>query len=148
MRSTKIIVFIFLCVIMVLVWMRSCAVVAKKYGAKPQAENKTADVAPLVATIPSSKAATLQVQTVSEAPPNLRTKYTKWGRSPFVLQKSRKFGFNLNLAGVLWDKDNPQAIINGRIVGKGDEIEGFKVIEITKDKVILSDGANRVELRL
>lgn len=48
---------------------------------------------------------------------------------------------DLHLSGILWDEVNPTAIINDEIVAVGGEINGKKVVEIRKDKVILeADG--------
>lgn len=48
---------------------------------------------------------------------------------------------DLHLSGILWDEVNPTAIINDEIVAVGGEINGKKIVEIRKDKVILeADG--------
>jgi len=75
-----------------------------------------------------------------------RTNFISWGKNPFLLEKSSIIASGLS--GILWDKENPKAIINEAIVGIGDKVGGSIVKDITKDKVILNDGANDFELRL
>jgi hypothetical protein len=57
-------------------------------------------------------------------------------------------GFIAQLMGILWDERDPQAVINGVIVRKGDTIENATVLEVQKDKVLLSDGSKNIELIL
>ncbi len=38
----------------------------------------------------------------------------------------------MTVAGVVWNTDRPQAIINGQIVGIGDIVSGAKILEIQK----------------
>ena len=54
----------------------------------------------------------------------------------------------LVLSGVLWDDANPQAMIGDQIFGEGDTIQGYKVIDIQKTKVILDNGTATLELNL
>lgn len=78
-----------------------------------------------------------------------RSIYKSWGRDPFSLPGAsvKKFkGFILN--GILWDKENPMAIINNRIVKAGDSISGSVVIGIKEDRVVLTDGATEFDLIL
>ena len=44
-------------------------------------------------------------------------------------------GYTLN--GILFDKFNPTAVINGRIVRRGDDINNARVIKIDKNQVTL-----------
>lgn len=39
---------------------------------------------------------------------------------------------SVNIAGVVWNTDHPQAIINGQIAGIGDTISGVKIVDIQK----------------
>ncbi|MFH1504664.1 MAG: hypothetical protein ABIH08_04695 [Candidatus Omnitrophota bacterium] len=52
------------------------------------------------------------------------------------------------LSGIIWDEQNPKAIINGEIIGIGEEIGSNKIIKIEQNKVILSDGSSEFELKL
>jgi hypothetical protein len=66
--------------------------------------------------------------------------------APIVSEKALQSG--IDLTGILWDKDKPLAIINGEIVKKGVRVNGKTIIDIKRDKVILSDGAVLSELKL
>jgi hypothetical protein len=55
---------------------------------------------------------------------------------------------SLNLSGIFWDEQAPQAIINEKIVGIGDRVRGITVVEIKDDRVILNDGEKNIELKM
>jgi hypothetical protein len=76
-----------------------------------------------------------------------RSRVTGWGRNPFTLQPVRDLG-ELVLSGILWDATSPLAIINGRTVEVGDDIEGHRVAVIEPTGVILTDGTNTTRLSL
>jgi len=42
---------------------------------------------------------------------------------------------DFSVQGLVWGVDKPQAIIDNKVLNVGDEIEGAKVIEITKEGV-------------
>jgi hypothetical protein len=42
---------------------------------------------------------------------------------------------NLKLLGVLWDADHPFAIVNDETLAVGDEIAGWRIVEIQQDSV-------------
>ena len=54
----------------------------------------------------------------------------------------------IRVTGIAWDDVHPTAIINDQVIKRGDEIIGYKVIDIMRNKVILSDGFRNVELNL
>ncbi len=67
-----------------------------------------------------------------------------WGRDPFYRAKkgnipvvSENVQINWILNGILFNKQTPSAVINKKIVGIGDKINGAKIIDITKTKVTL-----------
>lgn len=79
------------------------------------------------------------------------TKDLRVTRDPFVagaptLEAASACG--LSLAGIVWDKDKPLAIINETILKTGDRIEPYEIIEIRQKSVILSDGINELTLTL
>lgn len=76
-----------------------------------------------------------------------KTAYLSWGRNPFVQREIalRKIPF---LQGVAWDEKKPKAVINGEILGVGGQVEGYRVTEIQKDRVLLNDGQQDLELRM
>jgi len=52
------------------------------------------------------------------------------------------------LEGIIYDKDSPTALINGRIVKKLDRIGVFTVLDISKNEVELSSGDDSTKLTL
>src|SRR3989338_63116 len=52
-----------------------------------------------------------------------------------------------SLSGIAWDEGDPTAIINGRIAHRGDSVDGYVVVDIQKDRVVLSDGTQDLELK-
>jgi hypothetical protein len=48
--------------------------------------------------------------------------------------------FDALLGGILYSPDRKLAIVDGRIVGAGDEVRGARIIDITPGAVILRDG--------
>jgi len=65
---------------------------------------------------------------------------------PIVSEKTLQSG--VDLTGIIWDENKPLAIIDGEIVKKGSNVNGKTIVEIKKDRVILSDGKIFTELRL
>ena len=82
----------------------------------------------------------LQTGGVKQRPP--RSQYLDWGRNPFLRQDI------LELKGILWDDQNPKAVINEDIVAVGDLVGGSLVVDIRKDRVVLYDGSSDFELHL
>jgi hypothetical protein len=85
-------------------------------------------------------------------PRRLATTYVAWKRDPFRGQISTGSRVNLekvvesllipkmanfNLTAISKKGDASFALINDQVVGVGDQINGFRVIEIRHDKVIL-----------
>lgn len=66
--------------------------------------------------------------------------------APIVSEKTLLAG--VDLTGILWDSDKPLAIIDGDVVKKGARVGNKTVVEIKKDRVILSDGMVLSELKL
>ncbi len=86
--------------------------------------------------------------------------YQKSGRDPFWpwVTKDGKFiqgegefgGFeDVVLQGIIWDpKGGSMAMMNGRILRKGDRIGRFEVISIDQEEVTLQAGEKQYTLRL
>lgn len=88
-----------------------------------------------------------------EAKDILDVKEQPWGRDPFVLQEVAQGDIDsiegLKLMGITaGEKAKPMAIINNEIVAVGSAIGKFKVLGISKDKVIVSDGEKDYELKI
>jgi len=79
-----------------------------------------------------------------------RSTYEGWGRNPFSESEVSSAGAfsNLRLSGIVWDPEDPQAVINERIVRVGHEIGGSQVVAIKETSVILKEGESYFELRL
>ncbi len=64
----------------------------------------------------------------------------EWRRNPFI--RGRGLGLSgagtLNLTGIMWDRNNPQAIIGDEVVKEGDVIGKYKIIKINEDSVVIS----------
>ena len=66
--------------------------------------------------------------------------------APIVNEKALSVG--VDLTGILWDENKPLAIIDGNIVKKGARIGDKTIIDIKRDRVLLSDGQVFSEIRL
>lgn len=80
-----------------------------------------------------------------------RTNFSTWGQDPFSsgpAVSSPSTISDMILTGILWDDTAPLAMINDNPIGVGDKIGGYTVVEIHKDRVILTDGTKTYELRL
>jgi hypothetical protein len=54
----------------------------------------------------------------------------------------------IRLEGIIWDEDSPIAIINGKVVGVTDEINGAKIIQIKQNEVVLEVNGEKMPLKL
>jgi len=54
----------------------------------------------------------------------------------------------IRLEGIIWDEDSPIAVINGKVVGVSDEVNGAKIIQIKQNEVILEINGQRTPLKL
>ena len=66
--------------------------------------------------------------------------------APIISEKNMQSGFALT--GILWDKIKPLAIIDGDVVKKGGRVGNKVVVEIKRDRVILSEGQELFEIKL
>lgn len=66
--------------------------------------------------------------------------------APIILDPAARPEFSLT--GILWDKDNPLAIINNNVVKKGERVGRKKIVDIKQDKVILSEEETLSEIKL
>ena len=78
----------------------------------------------------------------TEASPALERDPFNWNRDQINFfksqeprEKSNSIG-GLTLSGIIWDKNNPQAVINDRLVTKGEKVNGSIIQQILKDLVI------------
>ncbi len=81
-----------------------------------------------------------------------------WGRDPFrdmtkkivrrTTPKPRAVLPTFRLEAISYRDGNSIALINDRILKKGDTISGYRVMDIASDRVVLSDSKNRIVLKL
>jgi len=129
-----------LIIVMILAWVSSIKTVKER--SKPKATLALAVTKPFIG---SSK----QLLASKDKKSSTESKL-KWYRCPFSgeLYGGSDARVALRLSGILWDDVSPKAIINNRIVGIGETVAKHKVIEIKKDRVTLSIGAERIEFKL
>ncbi len=75
----------------------------------------------------------------------LELKRDPFTAAPIVPRQKSPSAPRLN--GILWGKASPMAIVDNIVVKIGDRVGNKVVVDIKQDKVILSDGAERIELR-
>ena len=74
-----------------------------------------------------------------------KTAYAQWGSNPFMLKRAPQA---INIEGIMWDANDPKAIINGNIVGAGETVEGKMIVEIKFNSIIIKgDDGEEVELK-
>lgn len=77
-----------------------------------------------------------------------------WGDDPFNRDLVSTAGIrprdipSLHLLGILYRQTGAQALINGRITGVGDIIEGYRIISITPDDVTVQSPQRTMVLRV
>ena len=71
-----------------------------------------------------------------------------WGRDPFTGGSTGAEVSGFDLAGILWDATQPIAMINGQMLRVGDELEGYRVTQISQDSVSLTDGSQTLTLAI
>lgn len=65
----------------------------------------------------------------------------------YVLEVGLGEGRAIRLGGIAWSEAAPLAYLNGRLVGVGEYVEGFRVVAIERDRVRFDGGDGRLELR-
>lgn len=66
----------------------------------------------------------------------------------FVGQARLSGGQLVDLEGIAWSESEPFALLNGQVVGIGEFIRSYRVLEIHQDRVLLQDGEETVLLHL
>ena len=79
-----------------------------------------------------------------------RAKELKWDRDPFThnLTHSAVVTEELRLEGIVWDNQSPKAMINDKIIGVGEKVGNYTVLEITPGSVTLTNGVKEAKLEL
>lgn len=119
----------------------SIKIVKKKGAARP---------APFTAASSSDKIKPLSLP--AESGKKLREESLEWVRDPFSGKTYKGTTLegtgDLMLVGILWSRQKPTAIINNKICEIGTRINGYLVVNIQEDRVILNDGSKDLELRV
>ncbi len=107
---------------------------------RPKPEKKAADSVPAKTPVEPRKSAAVKEGGIKA---NIR-------ETMHDLQKKLKKmrNNNMELNGIVYDKERPRAIINDTIVKVGDTIEGAKVVRIEKSAVVLSLRDKVINLKL
>ena len=66
----------------------------------------------------------------------------------FIGQAQMSGGELVDLEGIAWSETEPFALLNGQVVGVGEFIRSYRVLEIHQDRVLLQEGEDEVLLRL
>lgn len=130
-----------LIIVFILIWANTIKVIQKR---RPGA--KRPDVsAPVSVVAPAPKAAEVPlVQLIDEEDDGL-----EWVRCPFCGKLYIDSGGGVvSLSGILWDENDPKAVMNDEIVGVGDKVSKYTVISIDRNTVIISDGAKDIKILL
>ena len=77
----------------------------------------------------------------------IKLSVNSWGRD-FFHNRSNIYDNSFNLTGITQFNHGYKAIINEQIVSEGDEIENFRVTDITKNSVLLKWYNHSVTLKL
>ena len=85
---------------------------------------------------------------LEEETKTLEVKRDPFFKQPAEITNKPFLSSEFYLSGIVWDKDNPTAIINNKIVKIGAEIAGSTVVNIKEDRVILNDGIRNFELKM
>ena len=77
----------------------------------------------------------------------IKLSMNSWGKD-FFHNRSNIYDNSFNLTGITKFKNGYKAIINEQIISEGDQIENFKVTDITKNRVLLKWYKHSVTLKL
>ncbi|MDD5431888.1 MAG: general secretion pathway protein GspB [Candidatus Omnitrophica bacterium] len=91
-------------------------------------------------------------ENVQKTPEMVQMESLGWARCPFggKIYGTREGTQDLKVAGIIWDNDpvGRFCIINNSVVKVGEKAEGFTVVEIKENSVVLTDGKKNIELKL
>ncbi len=126
-----------LIVILVLSWLRGCALMRKRAAGKQVVASAAGGYQPEPSRMPGEPT---DAPAVSFA----------WGRCPFCAKgySAAQEVSGLALSGIVWDPVSPQAIVNDAIVGVGDRIGDYTVSAIEPAAVALEREGERFRIEL
>jgi len=136
----KLIVTIILGIVFILSWINTMGAIKKRFwGDGGQKVNPSVQV-----VRQSPKVQTNLLQAIENEDDGM-----EWIRCPFCgkLYIDGEGGV-VALSGILWDDKTPKAVINGEIVGLGDNINKYSIVNINRSSVVLNDGVKDIEILL
>jgi hypothetical protein len=71
----------------------------------------------------------------------------EWGRDPFAPIVGERF-VSMKLTAIIYNDKKPAAIVNNKIIYVGDSVDGQKVVDITKQYVILRGMSGSYKLEI
>ena len=101
-------------------------------------------------TVPPGQEATIAIAQPSQQREAQRQRVLllAWRRDPFTRGAGIGEVSGLTLTGILWDPNEPIAVINGQTVQVGDEVDGYQIVAISHDRVSLTDGTPTLQLSI
>ncbi len=147
-KKDKIQIAITACLVVVLI-----VIMAKSFGGMKGGKSRGKKAPAPAAKTVAAKMAPVKAAALPRVPYEklaAETKRLELKRDPFFRQVvgSASTVDEPYLSGIVWDSAFPSAIINGKIVGVGEEIVGHIVTDIQKNRVILYNRDTGVEVRL
>lgn len=115
-------------------------------GAKAKSRHIAPKIyAPIRLGVPEPAKEKLLFWELDEKTKDLVVKRDPFTVAPVASLRTTSHGLYLN--GIAWDKEKPIAIINESILSVGDRVDGYIVVEIKEDRVLLNDGNSDFELK-
>lgn len=80
----------------------------------------------------------------------ITSSFKSWGRDPFAIRSGSTAEENgpASLSGIFCDPKKSYCIIDGKVAKVGDEVSGYKILEINKDTVTIKVGDEIRVLRI
>lgn len=76
--------------------------------------------------------------------------FKSWGKDPFAIGggSTEEGGGPASLSGIFCDPQKSYCIIDGKVAKVGDEVSGYRILEINKDTVTIKIGDEIKTLRI
>ena len=140
-----------LAVVMALVWGRALRRPTPQASAVPGAAPTFSPTAPEALLSAGEREALPQAtpaQSAARTEQRQLARQMAWDRDPFTFAPTAAGLGGLALSGILWDPQQPMAIINGDLRHVGDALDGYRITAITSDQVSLTDGTQTYTLTI
>jgi hypothetical protein len=130
-----------LVVVMVAVYLKPRGRGPSTTATPPQAAQEPADLQSPATFAPASSA-----PSADRAAQRERAAHLSWRRDPFTRGGSAAGMSGLRLTGILWDPTAPIAVLNGEMRQVGEEVDGYRIMAIDRDRVSISDGTETLQI--